>query len=59
LTDLSIVFREKISRNGFVIARPARSLKIKKPSDSGKAGNEGIQRILMKNGSSSWPHPSL
>src|ERR1700735_5193906 len=30
------------------IGRPARSLKTKKPPDSGKTGNEGIQRILMK-----------
>jgi len=31
----------------------------KKPSDPGKTANEGIERILMKNSSSSWPHPSL
>jgi hypothetical protein len=58
LADLSIVFREKNSWNGFAIGRPARSLKMKKPPDSGKAANEGIQRILMKNSPSSWPHPS-
>ncbi len=28
--------------------RPARSLKTKKPPDSGKTGNEGIQRVLLK-----------
>jgi hypothetical protein len=38
----------KNSQNDFAIGRPARSLKMKKPPDSGKAGNEGIQRILMK-----------
>jgi uncharacterized protein YggU (UPF0235/DUF167 family) len=48
LADLSIMLREKFSRNDFAIGRPGRSLKIKKPPDSGKAANEGIQRILMK-----------
>ena len=28
--------------------RPARSLKTKKPPDSGKTGNEGIRRVLLK-----------
>jgi hypothetical protein len=41
-----------------LVERPARSLKIKKPPDSGKTGNEGIQRFLTKNSSSGWPHPS-
>jgi hypothetical protein len=34
--------------NGFAVERPARSLNIKKPPDSGKTGNEGIHRILTK-----------
>jgi hypothetical protein len=44
------------------VGRPAGSLKAvktTKPSNSGKTGNEGIQRILAKDDSPGWPHPSL
>jgi hypothetical protein len=32
---------------------------MKKPSDSGKTGNEGIQRIPARTRVPGWPHPSL
>ena len=45
--DLSIWFRGKM-RNGFMVERPARGLKMKKPSGPGKTENEGIQRTRPK-----------
>ncbi len=48
--DLSILVRKNL-RNELAIERPARSLKVlesKKPPDSDKTGNEGIQQFRLK-----------
>jgi hypothetical protein len=44
---------------GFVQFETSAGAENGKPSDPGKAANEGIQRTPLKNGSVDWPHPSL